>query len=108
MTQVSLVVARDGREPEPGAAPGVFRWGDCYPRIGAMLLSPDELLPHCSQCGTWPMPAAFIERGRAWGRIRFRCPGCGIEELHEVGTSAPTLVPRVNAGQGATVSEDSK
>jgi hypothetical protein len=54
------------------------------------------------------MPAAFIERGRAWGRIRFRCPGCGIEELHEVGTSAPTLVPRVNASQGATVSEDSK
>ncbi len=73
-----------------------------------MLLSPDELLPHCSRCGTWPMPAAFIEKGRAWGRIRFRCPGCGIEELHEVGTSAPTLVPRANAGQGATVSEDSK
>src|SRR5690242_6758819 len=85
-----------------------FQMGRLLSRTGAMLLSPDELLPHCSRCGAWPMPAAFIERGRAWGRIRFRCPGCGIEELHEVGASAPTLVPRVNAGQGVTVTEDSK
>ena len=73
-----------------------------------MLLSPEKLLPSCSRCGTWPMPAAFIERGRAWGRIRFRCSGCGMEELHEVGASAPTLVPQSNASQGVTVTEDSK
>jgi hypothetical protein len=81
--------------------------GDCR-RVGAMLLSPEKLLPHCSRCGTWPMPAAFVERGRAWGRIRFRGPACGMEELHEVGASAPTLVPQSNPGQGAAVAEDSK
>jgi hypothetical protein len=54
------------------------------------------------------MPAAFIERGRAWGRIRFRCQGCGMEELHEVGASAPTLVPDSSAGRSATMAEDSK
>jgi hypothetical protein len=73
-----------------------------------MLLSPDELLPHCSSCGAWPMPAAFVETGRSWGRIRFRCSGCGIEEMHEVGDSAPTLIPQPNAGQTATVAEDTK
>jgi hypothetical protein len=73
-----------------------------------MLLSPEELLPRCSRCGAWPMPAAFVVRGRSWGRIRFRCPGCGVEEMHEVGSSAPTLIPEPNAGESANVAEESK
>lgn len=73
-----------------------------------MWLSPDELLPRCSRCGAWPMPAAFVEKGRSWGRIRFRCPGCGAEEMHEVGASAPTLVPQPNADPSHAVAEDNK
>jgi hypothetical protein len=54
------------------------------------------------------MPAAFIETGRSWGRIRFRCFACGVEEMHEVGDSAPTLIPQPNADQTVAVAEDSK